>query len=382
MADATLQPTQQPLAGDAGGEPDVLTIGVLVAHDSSHALAQQLARELPDALHEHFPGVTFRAELGDAAVADPAATPRELLETVRRHLLAKGWGLAVGLTGLPLHAGRRPVTAYASATQSVGLVSIPALGAVGLHRRLRETVRHLIEGLLGESLGAGSRGDGGARHTRIGERLRELSSPLGRARVRDDGTLRFAGAVLRGNLRLLVGMVRANDPVTVITRLSAAMVGAFGTGSFALVSSNLWSLADALTFPRLLALALLSVAVTCIALVVAHGLWERAASPAARERVVLFNLATTTTLALGVMSLYVGLFAVFAVAAGVFIPPGHLHANIGHPVDVLDYLQLAWFVASIAVVGGALGSLVESDDAVRDAAYRAHGDDRIEQGQI
>jgi uncharacterized membrane protein len=375
MADATLR-QEQPTDETRG--PSALTIGVLVAEDTSRSLADELAEGLPDALREHLPGVDWRAEVSEVASAEPTATSHELLGTVRRHLLDKGWSLAVGLTGLPLFSGHRPVTAYASATESVGLVSIPALGAVGLRRRLASTVRHLIEGLLGESVRERAQRGGDGRHGRMADRLRELSSPLGHARANEDGTLRFAGAVLRGNLRLLVGMVRANEPATVITRLSGAMVGAFGTGTFVLVSSTVWSLADALSWPRLLALALLSVTVTCVVLVAAHDLWERVPTPEARERVVLFNLTTVTTLALGVMSLYVGLFLIFAVVAGVFIPPAHFGDNLGHPAGVGDYIQLAWFSASIAIVGGALGSLVESDEAVRDAAYRAHTDRRIE----
>jgi uncharacterized membrane protein len=376
MADATLpqQPTDQ--TGDGGAS--ALTIGILVAEDTSGALAEELAEDLPGVLHEHLPGVDWRAEVSEVAPAEPTATSHELLATVRRHLLDKGWGLAVGLTGLPLFSGHRPVTAYASATESVGLVSIPALGAVGLRRRLASTVRHLIEGLLGESVRDRELGGGDDRLGRMGHRLRELTSPLGRARAHEDGTLRFAGAVLRGNLRLLVGMVRANQPATVITRLSGAMVGALGTGTYAVVSSTIWSLADALSWPRLLALALLAVTVTCVALVVAHNLWERAPNRAARERVVLFNLTTALTLGIGVMSLYMGLFVIFAVAAGAFLPPHHLAANVGHDVNVGDYLQLAWFSASIAIVGGALGSLVESDEAVRNAAYRVHADRRVE----
>jgi hypothetical protein len=378
MADATLPQQTTGETQDSGR--DGLTVGVLVAEDTSRVLADELAQELPDALRATFPGIDWRTEVHEVAAAEPTATSHELLATVRGHLLDRGWGLAVGLTALPLLSGHRPVTAYASAAQSVGLVSIPALGAVGLRRRLSRTVRHLIEGLLGEPVRGSSQDSGDGRRRRIGPRLRELASPLAQTRLRDDGTLRLAGAVLRGNLRLLVGMVRANEPATVITRLSGAMVGAFGTGAFALVSSNIWSLSDALSLPRLLLLALLSVTIICVSLVAAHHLWERAPSPAARERVVLFNLATAVTLGLGVMSLYIGLFVIFAVAAGVFLPPHHLAANIGHHVNVGDYFQLAWSTTSIAIVGGALGSLVESDEAVRNAAYRAHADHRIEAG--
>src|SRR3954453_10056393 len=126
MADATLP--QQRTGETQEHEPDVLTVGVLVADDTSRTLADELAQELPDVLRAHFPGIDWRTEVSEVAAAEPTATSHELLATVRRHLLDKGWGLAVGLTALPLFSGHRPVTAYASAAQSVGVVSIPALG--------------------------------------------------------------------------------------------------------------------------------------------------------------------------------------------------------------------------------------------------------------
>jgi len=357
---------------------DTLIVGLLV-DEASHALADEVAQGLPEELGQRFPDVRWAAQVQVVAPAEPTATTNELLRTVRRQLLDKGWGVGIGFTELPLHAGRRPVTAYASATEGVGLVSVPALGALGRTRRLKQTVQHLVEGLIGES---SDQDDGEREHAgrqlRVGQRLRELAAPVRTANASDDGTLRFVGAVLRGNLRLLVGMVRANEPSTVIMRLSGALIGAFASGVAALISSTTWLVADGLGWERLLTLLALSIVVICVALVVAHGLWERAPLPQARERVVLFNLATVATLALSVIVAYGLLFVIYTLGAAFFVPSSVIAGVIHHPVGIREYLELAWLTSSVSLVGGALGSLIESDEAVRDAAYRTHADERIE----
>jgi hypothetical protein len=345
-------------------------IGVVASHDD-RGRAERLAEELPGALRRHVDRDTdWRVEVCEADPADASAKPSELTDAVRRRMLDRGWQLGIGLTALPLRVGRRPVAATASATHGVGLVSVPALGAVGVDDRLLDTVVDLVSGLLGE--GAADGADEG-RGERLSARSAELAAELPVEPGTRHGSLRFTQLAVSNNMRLLTGMIRANRPARVMGRLSRSATAALGTGAYALSSSGIWTIAHASTWPRLLAVAALAMLMILAALVVAHGLWERSDDDAARERVVLFNVVTITTLAIGIGALFLVLVVILALAAAVTIPPAAYHAQISASATVGEYARLAWFAASVATVGGALGSLVESDHAVRDAAYRPRG---------
>jgi hypothetical protein len=183
---------------------------------------------------------------------------------------------------------------------------------------------------------------------------------------------------VRGNLRLLLGMVRANRPWGLVAGLSRALAAALGVDLFGLASPGVWHIADGMSWLRLVAICVVSLLATCISLVVGHGLWERSPAPHARERVVLFNLATVLTIALGVLTLYLALLAINVLAGALLLAPSVLRAELGHPVGVRDYVELAWLVTSVATLGGALGAALENHRAVRAAAYGRRLDERTE----
>jgi len=348
------------------GDSQAIVIGLLAAHDDRD-LADTLAADLPPALREQVgDGTRWATEVCAVEPADATAGAPELVDAVRRRLLDGGWQLGIGLTTLPLRVARRPVAAHVSASHGVGLVSVPALGAVHRRERLRDAAAEVVAGLLGEP-GTEAGGGGGreGRRARMAARSAELADPAATADAERDGTVRFAGSMVRGNLRLLFGMIAANRPTRVMSRLSRSSTAALGTGAYALSSSNIWTLADESSWPRLLAVALLSLAIILVAL------WERRRDVAARARVALFNIVTTVMLAIGVASLYLALFVLMTLAAGIVIPPAAFDHQVGHPPNAWDIARLGWLVASIATVGGALGSLLESDSAIREAIYRS-----------
>ena len=356
---------------EATGERTV-RFGLIAAPGVATELARELARELPAALDDL---VSRDVVWAIPTVTDPLATDVstsgiEMIDMARARMLEEGWDLAVCLTDLPLRIGRRPVVADASATHGVGLVSLPALGAVQLRRRARDAIARVVFGLLGESPELGLP-DSSSRGARIRRRLAEIAVPV-REIVPDDEVvdLRFVTAVVRGNLRLLLGMVRANRPWRLIVRLTRALVATLAAVALVLVTSDVWRLADGLDSPRLLVIAVGSLAAIVITLIAAHGLWERAVHGRAREPVVLFNLATALTVAVGVASLYAALFVVTFASAALVVDADVLARGLGHDVGLGDYVRIAWLTSSLATVGGALGAGLESDESVREAAYR------------
>jgi hypothetical protein len=255
---------------------------------------------------------------------------------------------------------------HASPTHRVALVSVPALGPARLRRRALDTAVGLLNIVLGESVEEDGAVDG-RRADRLHRRLINL------AELADedpsDGPTGWAALARGGRLRLLVGMVRANRPWRLAARLYRALVAALATVAFALVTSDVWRISADLGPLRLAAISLLSIALTVVSLIAAHGLWESAGRGQARDQVLLFNAATAATVAIGIACLYVALLIVTLAAAGLLITPGSLSAALGSGIGFDDFLKLAWLVASLATVAGALGAGLESDVAIHEAAY-------------
>jgi hypothetical protein len=348
---------------------DELVLGLLAAPGRPTEVAEALAEDLPGLLGDRVSdAVSWRVPVRtDPAVADMGHGV-EAVDFARARLLREDWDLAVCITDAPLRIGTRPVVADASATHGVALISLPALGAVQTRRRARDAVIRLVDGLVGESLELGEGGP--RRRARVSHLIASLAAPIRAIEPPDDDVdLRFVAAVVRGHVRLLAGMVRANRPWRLIVRLSRALAAAAAAVVFALVTADLWVLSDALNWLRLLVLTVLSVGATVLWLIVSHRLWETRQGRGSRQQIVLFNAATTLTLLLGAASLYAALFALTIGAAAVVIDAGVLGQALGHDANIGDYAALAWMASSLATIAGGLGAGLESDEAVREAAY-------------
>ncbi|MCU1427743.1 MAG: hypothetical protein JWL83_1743 [Actinomycetia bacterium] len=344
---------------EPGPDPDApVTIGLVAAPGPATDLAVALAADLPEQLAARWPGVRWRVEVVSSRLVEPPAELSELIDAARRRLLEDRWQFAVCLTDLPLQTSRRPVVAHASATHGVAVLSLPALGPVAVRRHATQAIVRLVDALLGQ-------------HAQ--------SDVFSGRDDPDDAGVGVVARVVSGNLRLLLGMLRANRPWRLAAGLSRALVAAVAAGVFALVTIDIWKLADNFGTLRLGALAVLSVLGTSFTLVISAGLWERVPRSSAREQVVLFNIVTLATVVIGVWALYAALFMFMTIGA-LFLPSGLLGSILGHRITTSDHLELAWLATSIATVGGGLGAALESDSAVREAAYTYQGDPKPPEG--
>jgi hypothetical protein len=344
-----------------------VTLGLIVAPRLERDVPPALAEQLAEDLARRHPSVDWRIEHVVDRLVEPPARVTDILEDARRHLLRGHWHLALVVTDLPLRNNGRPVSRRASRTHGVALVSLPALGPLNVRPRLRRALVELVDELLG----------------RVDKEADDVLRELTAKNVERVVILRpaFVTAVFFSHLRLLLGMVRANRPWRLVGRLYAALIAALAVGAYGVVTSDIWRLSIALDWWRLTITSAVSIAITIATVIVVPGLWERTSDPRVRGQVVLFNLATATTVTLGIVSLYAVLFLLILAGAGLVTAPQTFAQAVGGDVGFADYATLAWFVASLSTIGGALGSALESEDAVRAAAYSsaaAEGDDAKE----
>jgi len=256
------------------------------------------------------------------------------------------WDLVIGLTELPLRDDDgRYLLIETDPQQRTAVLSLPALGGLRMHARTRHAVRSLVGGLSDPTSHDGHR------------------VPLPR---------------LGGRWRLLLGMVLANRPWLLVPGLKSALVAALATGAVATINSTVWVLAGSMSWWRLTVAMIASIALVVAWLVIDGELWDRPDddTPAARERSRLYNLSTLLTLTAGVVICYAALYVVNLLWALFVLDPAVMGGYLQAPLGYGDLFVLAWFVASAATVGGGLGSGLESDEAIRAAAYSKREEER------
>jgi hypothetical protein len=356
----------------------VTVVALLADPDAPTEIAQRMAQSLPSRL-AHKSGDRRRFDV--RVVSEPFSSGTEDPPTLMRRIIdrarAEDWEIVVALTELPLHSHGRTLVVDLSHEHGSALLSLPPLGGLRLQTRTRWAVEEVVQSLTGPRA-TGPQGPV-QRQPRLGVFVGRLA-PLHRGPVGEEepADVRYVVTGPRGHLRVLVGMVRANRPWRLVPGLSKALAAALATGAIATVNSTLWNLAESLSALRLVIAMVGSIALMIGWLIVDAELWHRPTevSREAKQKARLYNASTVITVGMGVLICYGGLFVINLLWA-LFIINDRVFASMTQsPLHATDYLTLSWLVASVATVGGALGSGLESDEAIRAAAYSKREQER------
>ena len=335
------------------------TILLLADPGAPAQIAERLADSLPRAIASGGGGwdVSVRC---DPYPVDEHSEVADVVRTVDP--AGEGQDVVIYLTDLPRRMETTPVVADISPKDRFGMISIPGVGGVSVGRRVRDVAQTVV-----------------AEVTRRPEDRHRSARRL--TRLDADDAVRYVAPKGLARLRLLAGLIYANRPWRLAAGMSKVIMAAFATGAVSLAYPTIWQLSDTMGPWRLGTTTILATAAMIAWLILEHGLWERPQTADERERARLYNAATLVTLTIGVVMFHVGLFLLLFVTAWWTLPPGLVADNVGHPVDLPTLLRMAWLVAAVATLGGALGSGMEDDDAVKSAAYGVRQRERFEQSR-
>ena len=100
----------------------------------------------------------------------------------------------------------------------------------------------------------------------------------------ETGRIRYSAAVIRGNLRLLAGMVRTNRPWRLMSHMSKALAFVAGTAAVTIANSSMWQISDALGWPRRILLMIAAITALVTWLIVAMTCGSVRRTPAGANR--------------------------------------------------------------------------------------------------
>lgn len=345
------------------------TLGLLCDPDFPQQVAQWLSEISPDTLAEHLDGGDWNIEVVCDPISAGRGSGKEILHAVQQQGQQANWDYAVCLTDLPLRVDRAPVLADVDVDNGVGLISLPALGLLQPYRRAGQMLLQLLDEITGATDQSGEKSHT-QRRRGLHSRLTNLLAPIKRETPHQDEIgVRYRATQHRGRVRLLSGMVRTNSPWRLVLGMRRALAAAIATSAFGLSSSTIWMISHELQPTYQAVAAIASIAVLVIWLITAHDLWEQVGQTADRELRWLYNASTLSTLTIGVSCFYLALLIINFGVAAFLVPSKLLISTLSSPVHVGTYLALAWGFTTMGVVAGALGSSLETDQAVRQAAY-------------
>lgn len=253
---------------------------------------------------------------------------------------------SVVVTEIPRMAGKRPKRAELHFTDSLAIISLPALGPLRVRQCLVRELRTCLEALRNHSA------EDVVTHAGRSSRVEDQEG--------EDTVYTTVPRFTPGRAWTTLGMVANNEPLWSLPKLSGVFSAAAATGAFGIFFSTIWEMATFLPQWRLAGVSLIAVAVMVSWLILSNRLWDRA-GPGGKREAFMYNLSTILSLIVSVGILYLLLFGSILAVGLLLIDPEFLGETIGDEATLASYVEIAWLSASMGTVAGAIGSNFDDD---------------------
>lgn len=346
------------------------TVGLIAAPEFAENISHRLVEKLPKSLKKYISNsIDWEMEMEVDSMTGAAETVEEIFKEAAIYKQDKQWDYVVCLTDLPIFHYRDIVAADINEDKGIILLSIPAFGWGSLLKNIKNAIIYTFKEIDNQEF----------RTKEPKGRIiwREFSIlPIKRIKVRltetnNIHTRYIVYPKVNGWLRLLSGMAYANDPVKMMSNLTSVVAVAFTTGGFGLIFTTMWTLSHLFSDLRLTFIMLLAIVGMVVWIILAHELWEPIKTSSYKRISRLYNLTTILTLSISVLAYYLAVFILFLATSSVLIPPDYLGEilMLEESATFINYLNIAWFAASLSTVAGAIGVGLENEEVVRDSTY-------------
>ncbi|WP_182353742.1 hypothetical protein [Flaviflexus huanghaiensis] len=265
--------------------------------------------------------------------------------------------LLIVVTETPRRTGPRPKIAGIYVDEGLAIISLPALGVVN--------VQHKLEKVIATTISIYRRGQLTGEHKSA---LWPYRVGYGRSKS-ETRIFVHAPRVVPGRFLLVLGMVKMNEPIKTLPKLTSALAAAAATSAFGIFYGSIWQMADALPTARLAAIALTVIVLMAGWLISSNRLWNRGRRYGSIAEGAMYNAAVVVTILMSVVLLYLALFIGVLLAGLIIIEAGYLSDVLGEKATFRHYLDIAWLAASMGTVAGALGSNFDSDDDIKQLTH-------------
>ncbi|GAE93539.1 hypothetical protein JCM21714_2626 [Gracilibacillus boraciitolerans JCM 21714] len=299
---------------------------------------------------------------------------KEVMEALYEKKEEKEWDFAVCLTDLPLFKNHSLIVAEANEEKRVSLISLPGLGAFPLIKRIKESILLLVQEMnveksKNEDLMSSDKNHHFMRKLKFNQ-LSPILKDISDEKDSNFGVRYTVKSRLRGGIRMITGMVRANRPWLLFPSFIKILIVAFTTGVYALVFPTLWKLSHSYEAMRMVLVSVIAISLLVFWIIMSHSLWEKRDNRYSNYLRKLYNGTTILTLLTTVVLYYFILFVFFIAAVFLLIPMDMLESQINKPIGYSSYFQLAWMATSVSTfIGGALGSSLENEEVVLSGTY-------------